>query len=402
MHRSLLAAALAAGTCAAAEPVTHHRAPFTVVSDTQIIVADTTYTSWDDLAASGYFQNEHTRCGVKADLHDIDAALRAPSDCSSFNTTVRPAYDPSVERYRIPVVVHVIQNTSGTGFIPLARVQSQIDILNEDFLALPGSLGAPGTDAQIEFYLATEDPNGNPTTGVTYTTNNSWFNDNGTYYNSLAWDPDRYLNIYTNSASGALGYVPFLPSTAPGSVGSNADRVVVLYSSFGRNAPLTPFHLGRTATHEVGHYLGLFHTFDGGCGTVSNCSGTGDLICDTNRESSPTYGCPSSRSTCSGTPAPKENYMDYSDDACMNRFTPDQANRMRCTLLNYRQDVYDIVSAACNPADLNADGALTVDDLDLFIAAFFSSDLAADCTADGVLTVDDLDCFIAAFQAGCP
>ncbi len=273
------------------------------------------------------------RCGTPGfDPLRFATSAIAPSDCSYGSTTIKPDYDPVVT-YTIPVVVHVIQRTNGTGYISPAKVQSQIDILNEDFLAIPGSLGAPGTDSRIQFELASVDPSGNATTGITYSTNNTWYNDGGGYWNSLAWDTNNYLNIYTNSASGYLGYVPDLPQG--GIVGSNSDRVVVYWASFGLNGPIgPPFNKGRTTTHEVGHYLGLYHTFDGGCGGGS-CYTSGDRICDTNRESQPTYGCPGSKNSCSSSD-PIHNYMDYSDDTCMNQFTPEQVNRMRCTMDNWR------------------------------------------------------------------
>ena len=255
--------------------------PMLIISDSEIIIDGITYTSWDEVAQSGYFHDDHTRCNAHPSGDDV--VLRgAPTDCNFSRTNIEAQYEPDQGLLRIPVVVHVIQTSSGTGFISESRVQSQIDILNEDFLAMTGTNGEDGDDAQIEFFLATEDPNGNPTNGITYSTNNSWFNDSGAYYNTLAWDTDRYLNIYTNSAGGALGYVPDLPQG--GIVGSSSDRVVILYSTFGENAPLSPFNLGRTATHEVGHYLGLYHTFSGGCGSTSSCATQGDRICDTNPE----------------------------------------------------------------------------------------------------------------------
>ncbi|HHN79032.1 MAG TPA: zinc metalloprotease [Phycisphaerales bacterium] len=396
---------IAAAACGLAVAADTHRAEIApgavqIISDTEIIIDGVTYHSWDEVAQSGFYQNIGTRCRTQPSLQQVD--LRGSAfDCSFTRTNVEPQYEPSNGLIRIPVVVHVIQNTSGTGFISASRVQSQIDVLNEDFRAIAGTNGANGNDAQIEFFLATEDPDGNPTNGITYSTNNTWFNDNGAYYNSLAWDTNRYLNIYTNSASGALGYVPDLPQG--GIVGSNADRVVILYSTFGRNAPFVPFHLGRTTTHEVGHYLGLFHTFDGGCGSTSSCSTTGDLICDTNPESSPTFGCPGSRTSC-GLPAPFDNYMDYSDDICMEQFTNDQNNRMRCTIEHYRPNLPQAGNTSCNAADIAEPfGVLDLGDVGAFVAAFTAQDPAADIAPpSGVFDLADLQAFVAAFTAGCP
>ncbi len=351
----------------------------------------------NDALFARYFNHDHRNCGTPDPrlLPGVDS----PSDCSLGRTNPLDDYDPSVGVYRIPVVVHVIQRTDGTGNIPDARVRSQIDILNEDFRAMAGSLGAPGTDAAIEFYLATEDPDGNPTTGITRSTNNTWFNDRGSYWLSLNWDPNRYMNIYTNNAGGFLGYVPNLPQG--GIVGRPEDRVVVLHSAFGRDAPLSPFDLGRTATHEVGHYLGLYHTFDGGCGSASACSTTGDLICDTNRQSSPTFGCPTSATSCS-LPAPFDNYMDYADDRCMNKFTAEQIRRMRCTLENYRTQLYETAPSGCSPADLAEPfGELDIFDFLEFQNLFDAGDAGADLDGDGSLTIFDFLEFQSQFSLGC-
>jgi len=283
------------------------------------------------------------------EIEALTAAL-PPSDCSFNNTNPVPAYDPTFI-YDIPVVVHVIRHSNGsTGNISTAMVESQIEILNEDFRALPGTNGAGGTDTMIQFHLATEDPLGNPTNGITYSNNSTWFGDNGSYWNSLAWDTNRYLNIYTNNTN-ALGYVPDLPQG--GLAGSNSDRVVVYYASFGRNSSFFPYHQGRTTTHEVGHYLGLYHTFDFGCGTTSGCYTTGDRICDTNRESDPTFGCPGSATSC-GSSDPYRNYMDYSDDLCMTNFTPEQANRMRCSLEFYRPNLANACASVASVTFRNA------------------------------------------------
>ncbi len=306
--------------------------------DGGLLVGFEEFASWSDYYASDLFMQNQGRCSTPYDPDFVDLLDGGPADCSYNNTDPKAEYDPSVALYRIPVVFHILRASNGTtGHVPEHLVESQVEILNEDFLAMVGTNGEAGTDAQVEFYLATKDPDGNPTNGITYSDNTNWYNDNGGYYNTLAWDPHRYLNIYTNTASGALGYVPFLPQN--GSPGSSSDRVVLLWSTVGRNAPYGhPYNLGRTATHEFGHYLGLFHTFNSGCGG-GNCSTSGDRVCDTNPESNPHYGC-GSRSTCSSTD-PIENYMDYSDDRCMDNFTPDQSRRMRCTMEHYRPSIYE-------------------------------------------------------------
>jgi len=294
----------------------------------------TPFFSWQEHAQSQLFEKAGLRCGFRGLDPGIGGFLGGSSDCAYSSTSIEPQYDPG-DTITIQVVFHVIQNNSGTGFVSAARVAQQIAILNEDFGALAGSNGANGNDAGIRFELATVDPQGQATSGITYTTNNNWYNDSGSYYNTLAWDTNRYLNIYTNSAGGYLGYVPDLPQG--GIVGLDLDRVVVLWSTVGNNAPYgSPFHLGRTATHEVGHYLGLDHVFYGGCGSSSACYTTGDHICDTNPQQSPTpnFGC-SNGNSC-GSPNNFRNYMDYSDDVCMWEFTPEQINRMRCTLEHWR------------------------------------------------------------------
>lgn len=300
------------------------------------------YASWkayfDERESRGL--NDH-RCAFRpadAPAPDPGTMLMSPADCSCSSNNPSEEYDPAVGVLRVPCVVHVIRNSSGTqGDIPLERVISGIRILNEDFSARSGTNGANGNNANIEFYLAEVDPDGNPTNGVTFSNNDTWYNDGGSYWNSLNWDPSRYMNIYTTTAGGNLGYVPFLP--ACGSPGSASDRVVVLWESYGEGAPIgPPYNLGRTLTHEVGHYLGLNHTFNGCEG--GNCNTGGDLICDTSPQNSPTFGC--NGSSCSGV-APDDNYMDYSDDICMEQFTPFQNRRMRCTLEYYRTDLTDPV-----------------------------------------------------------
>ncbi len=290
------------------------------------------YSSWDEYIRSSFFRRNGKRCGFNQLVHPPEVAfLGSQSDCSNSSSFPDAIYDPqggSATVYDIPVVFHVLYNNNGSGNIPDARIFEQVQILNEDFAAL--------TDSKIQFHLATEDPNGNATSGITRTKNRNYYNDRGSYAAAVGWDTNRYLNIYTNTAGGNLGYA-YVPNGG-GVVGESFDGVRLLWNSVGLTNYL-PYNLGRTGTHEVGHYLGLFHTFDGGCGT-SNCNTSGDLCCDTNAESSPNYNAcsPSERSTC-GSPDPVRNYMDYSEDACMDNFSSEQAFRMRCTLENWRVDL---------------------------------------------------------------
>jgi hypothetical protein len=326
---------------------------FVVHADGSITAGGQDFSGWTDYVTSTYFREHGLRCGTRIEPSE-SAAAGNPSDCSAGQTNPSDEYTPGVV-YEIPVVVHIIMSSSGQGAISNKLVYSQIDVLNEDYMAIPGTPGEPGTDIRIQFKLATLD-------GITRTINDTWFNDGGSYWETLARDPVHYLNIYTNSAGGYLGYVPFLPQT--GSPGSAADRVVILWSAFGRDAPIgPPYDQGRTATHEIGHYLGLYHTFEGGCasGSPPDCYTSGDRICDTDSESSPTFGCPIGRTTCSSLD-PVHNYMDYSDDICMNQFTWEQALRVRCTLENYRSKLYRIVSPTAVPgAGALADAVLRLE-----------------------------------------
>lgn len=310
--------------------------------------------------STGGMPGQPARCGTPSTF--LGGAPFDNPDCDYNQTNPSATYAPT-SLLRIPVVVHVIQSTSGSGNLSNTLVQSQIQVLNEDFRALAGTPGSGGADSQIEFFLATTDPAGQPTTGIMRYTNNTWYADAGNYWNAIAWNPQRYLNIYTNNAGGGgvLGYVPAIPQSG-GIAGTAADRVVILWSAFGRNAPGgAPYNQGRTCTHEVGHYLGLFHTFENGCGSTTACLSSGDRICDTNPESQPRYGCPTSATSC-GSLDPVRNYMDYTNDTCMTGFSAQQVRRMRCTLISYRgslaQPAGPIASATTRSGAGNLNSAL--------------------------------------------
>jgi PKD repeat protein len=315
--------------------------------DGTVEVGDVRFDVVEDFQVSAQFRDVGRRCA--SDDSRTTTAID-PSDCSMSFTRLQPEYAPGAV-LTIPTVIHVIQTSDGTGHIAEDLLHSQIDILNEDFLALSGTPGAGGRQGGIRFALATVDPDGNATEGIEYVTNDSWFRDPGpgapsAMKDSLAWDPQRYFNLYTNDASGALGYATF-PSQ---SAGSAADGVVLLWTSVGRDAPQGGIYdQGRTGTHEVGHYLGLFHTFQGGCGSASNKYGTGDLIADTVAHSGPDFDCVTASSSCGGGSKPIANYMNYTPDTCMTGFSTEQVNRMRCSLMQYRSELYAVDGGQSTP-----------------------------------------------------
>ncbi len=276
--------------------------------------------------------------------------------------------------YQIPVIVHVVHNGEaiGTGTnISAAAIQSQIEVLNEDFRRIFGTNGynthPDGADTQIEFCLARRRPDGTAfpagEDGINRIDRNSvgWSAPpystatvNGTIkpYTTVTqnYSPSNYMNFWSvNLGSGLLGYAQF-PTSILGGMGCGAqsastDGVVMLYSSIGKSSVTGNggvYNEGRTATHEIGHWLGLRHIWgDGGCGVDDYCLDT--PLCD-----GANYGCATGTISC-GNLDMVENYMDYSDDLCMNIFTNDQKMRMRTVLENSPIRASLITSDACVP-----------------------------------------------------
>lgn len=231
----------------------------------------------------------------------------------------------------IPVVVHVVYRTQEEN-ISDQQILSQIQVLNEDFQRLnadrnqtPSEFLSAATNTGISFQLATTDPSGNPTSGILrYRTTQFAFysHNNGVKYSAMggvdAWATTDYLNIWVcNLGMGILGYAQF-----PGGP-AETDGVVIGYQYFGRIGNVTaPFNKGRTTTHEVGHWLNLRHIWgDGPCDVD-------DFVEDTPPADKPNHGCASGHYTC-GALSMVQNFMDYTDDACMNLFTRGQSERMR-------------------------------------------------------------------------
>jgi hypothetical protein len=244
---------------------------------------------------------------------------------------------------KIPVVVHVVHRTDREN-ISEAQVKSQIVVLNRDFRAkntdkgkVPKAWESLVADANVEFVLATKDPKGKKTSGITRTATSvgSFEPDNGVKSKKSGgvdpWPADRYLNIWVcNLGQGLLGYAQF-----PGGP-AKTDGVVILYTAFGtKGAAKAPFDKGRTATHEIGHYLGLRHIW----GDRNDCSGN-DFVADTPPARQANTGKPKfPRITCNNGPNGDMfmNYMDYVDDDAMYMFTAGQVARMNATLAGPRR-----------------------------------------------------------------
>jgi Pregnancy-associated plasma protein-A len=245
----------------------------------------------------------------------------------------------------IPVVVHVVYRTAAEN-ISDAQITGQIDALNRDYSAsnvdkvnIPAVWAGLIQDTQVRFALATKDPKGKPTKGITRTkTKATSFSTHDKMKHAAtggadAWPSSKYLNLWVCTLGGGLlGYAQF-----PGGAAAT-DGVAILNTAFGTTGTAkAPFNLGRTATHEVGHWLNLNHIW----GDTSDCSGT-DHVADTPNAQLPNFGVPSfPHVTCSNGPNGDMfmNYMDYVDDRAMVMFTHGQVARMQAALAGPRSSI---------------------------------------------------------------
>ncbi len=279
----------------------------------------------------------------------------------------------------IPCVYHVIHDGDAVGAgenLSTALLQAQLDQMNDDFRRTnadagntPAAFAGVAADTEIEFCLAQLDPNENTTTGINrinvntlsgVNTNDCWDDDyiDANIKSPTVWDRNRYLNIWVvfkinrsdNCANTILGYAQF-----PGGP-ANSDGIVLRATTVGSLASPNPaggdYSFGRTGTHEVGHWLNLFHVW-GNCS--SSCCGVDDSVSDTPNASEPNYtsapctypGPDSCDEGASDLPDMFQNYMDYSDDQCMNLFTQGQATRMNAAIAASRPG---LLTAQCGPS----------------------------------------------------
>lgn len=267
----------------------------------------------------------------------------------------------------IPVVFHVI-HMYGDENISKAQIEDQIRVLNEDFSYMNADKSNirsqfldDAADAQIEFRLATVDPSGNCTDGITRTYSTLTVETRDEIKSLIRWDNRKYLNIWVvksirsqNGDQGTTLGFAYLPWSLPNT--NNVDGIVIRADYVGTVGTSSPAKAGRTLTHEVGHYLGLLHPFENGCG--SNCSSSGDRVCDTPPVASPSFGCNKTANTCSNDSPNEvdqiENFMDYADGNCQNMFTWGQKTIMDLVLsnANYRQTLVSSANLIATGTDV--------------------------------------------------
>jgi hypothetical protein len=302
---ALVGAALISGAVKRAAAVPNHNLPLTVTAP-----------------------QARDRCATRP--VDETTATQYENALTRFNSRRSPGQIRRSGSVTVPVYFHVVNKGSGieNGDVPAKWLRDQISVLNAAYAGADPGAVSTSANTPFRFELA----------GVDRTTNAEWFNsaigseEEREMKTALHYGGADALNFYVNNAGGVyLGWAtfPFWYAGDP-----TQDGVVVLYSSLpgGSCCGDRVYNQGDTGTHEVGHWLGLFHTFQGGCAAVYN-----DFVADTPDERSPAFGCPFGRDTCPKPGVdPIENFMDYSEDSCMYQFTGGQSARMEGLSLQYR------------------------------------------------------------------
>lgn len=314
------------------------------------------------------FAQEGRNCGTMDELYhqlqqDPEMALRMEA-IERFTREYQELHPNAGGRMvvTIPVVFHIVHNGDAYGTnenIPDEQVLAQLQQMNQDFALLNADAGnipslfqPLAANTEIQFCLAQRRPDGTASTGINRVNGGqaTWTSTeiNTTLKPMTIWDRNQYLNVWSvafgGSSSGLLGYAQF-----PGGA-ANTDGIVCAYFTFGSLALPNPagsnFARGRTATHEVGHWLNLRHIWgDETCGN--------DLVADTPVHNASNIGCPAypHLSTCTGTPVEMTmNYMDYTNDVCMYMFTAGQKTRMQAVLQTGGSRASLLNSQGCSPA----------------------------------------------------
>lgn len=270
----------------------------------------------------------------------------------------------------IPLVVHVLHNGEPIGSGPNisdAQVLSQVTVMNEDFrmmMGTPGESTQGGVDVEVEFVMAQRTPGDCPTNGI----NRVNICQDGTdgaavnfWKQQTFWNASDYMNMwsskYVGDLAGILGFAQF-PGGPAATDGVSAGHTYFGSSDYddGSFVLSPPYDKGRTMTHEVGHYLGLYHTFQGGCNPP------GDEVDDTPAVASPNYGCTPNVSCASADMI--QNYMDYTDDTCMNTYTDGQKTRVQAVLATaIRRNTLGSSLGATPPTPVSDDAGIAIESL---------------------------------------
>lgn len=334
------------------------------IGDSKLVLGKT-YTVNELKAINGFI-----RCTSTENERELQAKYPDRMSDAEFEAWLAPLIENSKANksqnggiITIPVVVHVIHAGQAYGTAPNitdTQVQSQITVMNNDFRKLAGTTGfnsnPVGADVMIQFALAKVDPNGNPTNGIDRVNlcKSFWTTDevNTTVKPQTIWDPTQYMNMWSVQLGGAsaniLGYAQFPSNSGLAGLNTsgglaNTDGVVANYATFGSSdyddgsfSLGAPYDKGRTMTHEVGHFLGLRHIWGDDDNTDPNGLACATDYCnDTPPAHKANGGCTVPIASCTaGLFEMVENYMDYTNDTCMNIFTLDQKARMTAVMNN--------------------------------------------------------------------